>query len=115
MVVAEGSSSEVEVLKQLRQKLKIALTFEMEWVAGEMERKGLLSEADYNTIINSKSMLEKEEKSSLIVQSLILKVELDRDNLNVFMGILRSKPKIYKEILTKLMSKCFSNNISTYV
>ena len=81
------NSKELQVLTQCREKLVTALTFNMSKVAGELNKKGLLSHIEYDEITTLKTWLNEQDKSLMMVKSLMKKVELEPKSLNIFINI----------------------------
>ena len=98
-------SKELQVLIQCREKLVTALTFNMSWVAGELNKEGLLSHIEYDKITTPNTWLNEKDKSLMMVKSLMKKVELEPKSLNIFIKILKNDFNQYREAILILEGK----------
>ncbi len=90
---------DIDKLKALRSKLKIAMRHDATWLATEMNTEGLLSDDNHKAISDSRVNIEPNGKVEMMISDLFDKIELDSDNLNTFVAILKKKPKGYKEAI----------------
>ena len=82
-----------------------AMTFDNLWLAGEMNRKGLLSDNDYEDVINVKTTLNTTEKAEIMLRSQKKKVLINSKHLSTFMEILILKPRIYSDVIDIIKGK----------
>ena len=80
----------------------IAFTFDMKWLAEEMNVLGLLSDYDRDTVCKGKSILDDSDKTGILISALFYKINLRPQNLTEFVKILKKKQKIYQEIIALL-------------
>ena len=90
---------ELQFLRHNWKKLAIAMKFDLVWLAGEMNRFGILSDNDHEDVIIAKSILNETAKSGILMVSLKRKVALDSKCLRTFLDILKAKPKMYTEAI----------------
>ena len=83
----------MDQLKSVRSKLKIALKFDMNWLASEMEATGILGSDDYERITDSKNTLDASDRMEILIASLFGKVHLNCSYLDNVVVILKKKPK----------------------
>ena len=103
-------SKELKVLKGCRENLKNALTFDIGWIAHQMNIVGLLSESDYELLGNTKTNMSDRQKTETMLSSLQKKIDLKSENLYTFRDVLRQKPWMYKEALEMLEGMCIINS-----
>lgn len=96
-------SKEYELLKENRDIVEKAIKIDTEWVAKELNHPDVdvLTDSDYNTVTNAKSLLTEGEKAGLIFKRLLQWVDMDPDALGMFVEILRKKKK-FKIVIEKL-------------
>ena len=82
-----------------------AMTFDNLWLAGEMNRAGLLSDNDHEDVINVKTTLNTTEKAEIMLTSLKKKVVINSKHLSIFMEILILKPRIYSDVIDIIKGK----------
>ena len=81
------------------------MTFDTSWLAGEMNRTGLLSDNDHQDVAKVKNMLNATEKAELMLTSLKKKVELNSKHLSTFLDILILKSSLYSDTINILKGK----------
>ena len=97
---SDGADSlELQFLRHNWKKLAIAMKFDLVWLAGEMNRFGLVSDNDHEDVIISKSLRNDTAKSRILMVSLKRKVALDSKCLRTFLDILKAKPRMYTEAI----------------
>ena len=97
---SDGADSlQLQFLRHNWEKLAIAMKFDLVWLAGEMNRFGLLSDNDHEDVIIAKSRLNDTAKSGILMVSLKWKVALDSKCLRTFLDILKAKPRMYTEAI----------------
>ena len=89
----------MQLLKNNWKKLHLAVTFDTIWLAGEMNRIGLLSDYDHLDVTTAKSLLNETDKAVTLITSLKKKVALDSKHLNTFVDILKTKTRMYSDVL----------------
>ena len=82
-----------------------AMTFDTSWLAGEMNRAGLLSDNDHQDVTKVKNMLNDTEKAEIMLTSLKKKVELNSEHLSTFLDILILKSSLYSDTINILKGK----------
>ena len=87
-----------------------AMTFDTSWLAGEMNRAGLLSDNDHQDVIKVKTLLNDTEKAEMMLTSLKKKVALNSKHLSTFMEILILKPRLYSDAIDILKGKSLIDN-----
>ena len=103
-------SKELNVFKGCRENLKNALTFDIGWIAHQMNIVCLLSDGDYEVLGNTKPNMSDRQKTETMLSSLQKKIGLNSENLYTFKDILRQKPGMYKEALEMLEGMCLINS-----
>ena len=97
---SDGADSlELQFLRHNWKKLAIAMKFDLVWLAGEMNRFGLLSDYDHEDVVKVKSLLNDTDKSEILMVSLKRKVALDSKYLRTFLDILKANPKMYPDAI----------------
>ena len=86
------------------------MTFDTSWLAGEMNRAGLLSDNDHQDVIKVKTLLNDTEKAEMMLTSLKKKVALNSKHLSTFMEILILKPRLYSDAIDILKGKSLIDN-----
>ena len=86
------------------------MTFDTSWLAGEMNRAGLLSDNDHQDVIKVKTLLNDTEKAEIMLTSLKKKVALNSKHLSTFMEILILKPRLYSDAIDILKGKPLIDN-----
>ena len=86
------------------------MTFDTSWLAGEMNRAGLLSDNDHQDVIKIKTLLNDIEKAEIMLTSLKKKVALNSKHLSTFMEILILKPRLYSDAIDILKGKSLIDN-----
>ena len=81
------------------------MTFDTSWLAGEMNRTGLLSDNDHQDVTKVKNMLNDTEKAEIMLTSLKKKVELNSKHLSTFLDILILKSSLYSDTINILKGK----------
>ena len=82
-----------------------AMTFDTSWLAGEMNRAGLLSDNDHQGVTKVKNMLNDTEKAEIMLTSLKKKVELNSKHLSTFLDILNLNSRLYSDTIDILKGK----------
>ena len=82
-----------------------AMTFDISWLAGEMNRTGLLSDNDHQDVTQVRIMLNDTGKAEIMLTSLKKKVALNSKHLSTFMDILILKPMLYSDAIDTLKGK----------
>ena len=95
----EEDSQELQLLKNNLSGLITAVSFDTSWLAGEMNRTGLLSDNDHQDVIKAKTLLNDTEKAEIMLTSLKKKVALNSKHLGTFMDILNLKTLLYSDAL----------------
>ena len=101
----EEDSRELQLLKNNTMVMITAMTFDVSWLAGEMNRTGLLFDNAYHDVIKLKSLLNDTEKGEIMFTSLRRKVTLNPKNLSTFKEILMLKPRLYSHAIDILKGK----------
>ena len=101
----EEDSRELQLLKNNWKVMVLAMTFDNSWLAGGMNRKGLLSDNDHEHVINVKTLLNDTEKAEIMLTSLKKKVVINSKHLSTFMEILILKPRIYSDVIDIIKGK----------
>ena len=97
---SDGADSlELQFLRYNWKKLAIAMKFDLVWLAGEMNRFGLLSDYDHEDVARAKSLLNDTDKSEILMISLKRKVALDSKYFRTFLDILKAKPRMYTDAI----------------
>ena len=96
---------EEQLLRENRSTLITAFTFDMSWLAGEMNIIGLLSDGQLEDVTKVKSLLSDQQKSEILFTSLKRKVDLDPKHLYAFIDILKGKRRMFKTALKILERK----------
>ena len=93
-----------EELKNKRSELERALSMDMTWLANEMNRPdvGLMTDGEREDVASLRSMLRDSEKAGIIVSALLRRVELDPDDVGVFLSILYQKPAQFRAAIKLL-------------
>ena len=103
---SDGADSlELQFLKHNWKKLAIAMKFDLVWLAGEMNRFGLVSDNDYEDVVKAKTLLNDTDKSGIMMISLKRKVALDSKCLRTFFDILKAKPRMYTDAICIIEGK----------
>ena len=113
----EEDSRESQLLKKNWKVIITAMTFDTSWLAGEMNRMGLLSDNDHQDVISAKTLLNDTKKAEIMLTSLKKKVALNSKHLSTFMDILILKPSLYSDamdilkgiVVMKIISCCIVN------
>ena len=98
-------SQESQLLKNNWKVMITAMTFDTSWLAGEMNRTGLLSDNDHQDVIKVKTLLNDTEKAEIMLTSLKKKVALNSKHLSTFMEILSLKDRLYSDAIDILKGK----------
>ena len=108
----EEDSQELQLLKNNSNRLITATSFDTSWLAGEMNRTGLLSDNDHQDITKAKTLLNDTEKAEIMLTSLKKKVALNSKHLSTFLDILILKPMLYSDTIDILKGKALINKSS---
>lgn len=103
-ILANGftKSTKLELLKTNREKIEIAATLNMIWLAHEMNRVGLLPDDVNKDVTNARSLLTEDQKAREMVEALIKLVSINPLNyMDKFVDILKKKP-IYSGVVELL-------------
>ena len=95
----------MQLLKNNWKVITTAMTFDTSWLAGEMNRTGLLSDNDHQDVIKVKTLLNDTEKAEIMMTSLKKKAALNSKYLNTFLEILILKPMLYSDTIDMLKGK----------
>ena len=107
---SDGADSlELQFLRHNWKKLAIAMKFDLVWLAGEMNRFGLLSDYDHEEVVRAKSLLNDTDKSEILMISLKCKVALDSKYLRTFLDIMKANPRMYTDAIHIIEGKQGSN------
>ena len=90
------------------------MTFDTSWLAGEMNRAGLLSDNDHQDVTKVKTSLNDTEKAEIILTLLKKKVALNSKHHSTFMEILSLKDRIYSDAIDILKGKSFIKTFIMY-
>ena len=101
----EEDSEKLELLRDNSKMLTFAMKFDIMWLAGEMNRNGLLSDGDFYDVLKIKSLLSDTDRAEIMLTSLKRKVALNSKHLDTFLGILKSKPGEYSDATAILKGK----------
>ena len=101
----EEDSWEIQLLKNNWKVITTAMTFDTSWLAGEMNRTGLLSDNDHRDVIKVKTWLNDTEKAEIMLTSLKKKVALNSKHLSTFLDIVILKPMLYSDTIDILKGK----------
>ena len=82
-----------------------AMTFDTSWLAGEMNRAGLLSDSDHQDVTKVKNLLNDTEKAEIMLTSLKKKVEFNSKHLSTFLDILNLNSRLYSDTIDILKGK----------
>ena len=110
----EEDSRESQLLKNNWKVMITAMTFDASWLAGEMNRTGLLSENDHQDVTKVKTSLNDTEKAEIMFTSLKKKVALNSRHLSTFLEILILKPMLYSDTIDILKGKSLIENVMLY-
>ena len=91
-----------------------AMTFDISWLAGEMNRAGLLSDNDHQDVTKVKTSLNDTEKAEMMLTSLKKKVALNSKHHSTFMEILSLKDRLYSDAIDILKGKSLIENTMLY-
>ena len=91
-----------------------AMTFDTSWLAGEMNRAGLLSDNDHQDVTKVKTSRNDTEKAEMMLTSLTKKVALNSKHHSTFMEILRLKDRLYSDAIDILKGKSLRENLMLY-
>ena len=91
-----------------------AMTFDTSWLAGEMNRAGLLSDNDHQDVTKVKPSLNDTEKAEIMLTSLKKKVALNSKHHSTFMEILSLKGRLYSDAIDILKGKSLRESIMLY-
>ena len=91
-----------------------AMTFDTSWLAGEMNRAGLLSDNDHHDVTKVKTSLNDTEKAEIMMTSLMKKVALNSKHHSTFMEILSLKDRLYSDTIDILKGKSLRKNTMLY-
>ena len=92
-------------LKKHRSTLVQCLKFDSNWIAGEMNAIGLLSDSHYEEITNIKSVHGLNDKAEMMVNSLEIKVDINSKHLKTFADLLKKKARIFSDAIDILEGK----------
>ena len=81
------------------------LKFDSNWIAGEMNAIGLLSESHYEEITNIKSLLGINDKAEMMVNSLEIKVDINSKHLKTFTDLLKKRARLFSDAIVILQGK----------
>ena len=81
------------------------LKFDSNWIAGEMNAIGLLSESHYEEITNIKSLLGINDKAEMMVNSLEIKVDINSKHLKTFTDLLKKRARLFSDAIDILQGK----------
>ena len=95
----EEDSRESQLLKNNWKVMITAMTFDASWLAGEMNRTGLLSDNDHRDVTKVKTSLNDTEKAEIMFTSLKKRVALNSRHLSTFLEILILKPMLYSDTI----------------
>ena len=101
----EEDSQELQLLKINWKVMITAMTFDVSWMAGEMNRTGLLSDNDYHDVIKVQNLLNDTEKGEIMLTSLKKKVTLNPKHLSTFKEILMLIPRRNSDAIDILNGK----------
>ena len=101
----EEDSRKSQLLKNNWKVMITAMTFDTSWLAGEMNRTGLLSDNDHQDVINVKTLLNDTKKAEIMLTSLKKKVALNSKHLSTFTDILSLKDRLYSDAIDILKGK----------
>ena len=91
-----------------------AMSFDISWLAGEMNRAGLLSDNDHQDATKVKTSLNDTEKAEMMLTSLKKKVALNSKHHSTFMEILSLKDRLYCDAIDILKGKSLRENTMLY-
>ena len=92
-----------ELVKSCMEDLKKTIKSDLVWIAGQLyEEEIVLTDAQYNEVTDSKSMLSEDERAAEVTKRLLARVDLDSDYLEEFVKILKKKEKKFRPLLKKL-------------
>ena len=103
-------SQQSQLLQNNWNVMVTTMTFDTSWLAGEMNRAGLLSDNDHQDVIKVKTLLNDTEKAEMMLTSLKKKVALNSKHLSTFMEILILKPRLYSDAIDILKGKPLIDN-----
>ncbi len=86
------------------------MKFDIQWLAGEINGRGLLSDYEYEDITNYKSVLNDTDKAGIMLSSLQKKWTLDFSHLDKFIEILQLKSRLYSDAINILQGTQISHN-----
>ncbi len=98
----EENSENLELFRLYKTQIIKALTIDISWLAGELERVGLISISDRDLATDLKNTANVEEKSRQMVDTLERKISLHHSNLLKLVRILKQKPAKYQEVINYL-------------
>ncbi len=107
----KNQSSKLQHLRSNREKLLKAMKFDIQWLAGEMNGHGLLSDYEYEDVTNYKSVLNDTDKAEIMLNSLQKKLELNFNHLDKFIEILQLKSRLYGDAINILQGTQISYNL----
>lgn len=87
-----------ELVQNNRSELERALNMDKTWLANQMNRKdvGFMTDGEHEDVTDPHSMLKGSDKAGIIVNALLRRVQLDPNDLGVFLRILGQKPQQFK-------------------
>lgn len=78
------------------------LTLDMTYLAHEMFSIGLLPDDIHKDVINPRCMLSEAQKATSMVSALDTKVAINPHNLDKFVGILKTRPELFDDVISYL-------------
>ena len=96
------------ILLKRRSKLALAFQFNLRDLAHMMHAEGFLSDTDHETVTVVRSMLGDSEKTDIMVNSLIRKVELNPNNYRMFYTLVQTQKRKFGDVV-KLLGPGESN------
>lgn len=85
------AGDELLVLKSKRVKLENIVTWDMKWLAHEMNKVGVLPDNAHREVTNPRSLLTEADKATMMVSSLEKSVKSEPSNLNKFLEVIKER------------------------
>lgn len=99
-----SKSEEYMLLKANRPDVKKVFASDIEWFAEELNdaKLDILNDSKYKEVTNKKSLLEEDDKASILWDALFNRVSYDRSALESFVDILKKRKAKFGELIGKL-------------